>query len=114
MYTPKSREYYVSKCRFYNGNEGANSDSGNGLAADYERVWVDSHFSEEGLDLLRGNLEGYKKFGLADFDADDEVPITLKALLWSRFMHWGSGYETKRDFIDWYYEFYGEEKPNRK
>lgn len=96
MYTPKSREYYVSKCRFYKGNEDANSDSGNGLAADYERVWVDSHFSEEGLDLLRGNLEGYKKFGLADFDADDEVPITLKALLWSRFMHWGSGYETKK------------------
>lgn len=101
---PKSREYYISKCRYYNGNDDADTDSN--LAADYEKVWVDFHFSEDGLESLRGNLERYTRFGLADFNTDDGVPITLKALLWSRFMHWGSGYETKEDFIKWYNDFY--------
>ena len=111
VYTPRPREYYISKCMYYNGDssledDGCESDGRNAIVVDYERVWVDAHFTEDGIETLRGNLEGYKEYGLEHFNEDDGVPVTLKALLWSRFMHWSSGHETAEDFMAWYREWY--------
>jgi len=111
VYTPRSREYYISKCMYYNGDssledDGCESDGRNAMVVDYERVWVDEHFTEDGIETLRENLEGYKEYGLEHFNEDDGVPVTLKALLWSRFMHWSSGHETAEDFMAWYREWY--------
>ena len=100
-YQPKSKAYYVSKCRYYDGDDSKDIFGYDDPSfAEYEKVWVNSHF--EDIDFLRDNVEAYKNWGLADFNTDDGVPMTLKAVLWTRFMHWGSGYETPDDFKKWY------------
>ncbi len=101
----QTREYYISKCRYYNGSDDIYS-SANIMAADYERVWVGFHFDEEGVSQLRAMLDTYIKWGLEHFNEDDGTPMSLKALLLGRFLHWGFGYETADDFKKWYKDFY--------
>ncbi len=104
-YQPQSREDYLAKCRYYDGNDDLFAYGEYSQQANYEQVWVDYHFNGE-IDELNRMVEGYKCFGLGDFNTDDGVPIGLKAILWSRFMHWGSGYEAADDFKKWYKTFY--------
>jgi len=106
MYTPKSREEYITKCRYYDGTEDSVYTK---RWADYERVWVEWHFSEEGIDELKRLVKAYKAFGLEHFNTDDGIPMSLKALLWSRFMHWGCGDETPESFADWWEQAYMKE-----
>ena len=47
-----------------------------------------------------------KKVQLGDFAQSHNVPDTLVGLLYNRFMHWGSGYETTEDFYHWMEENY--------
>ena len=102
-YTPQPREYYISKCRYYNGDDSSDIPAEDKLLADYEECWVRSHYKEEDLEYLRECLKDYKAFGLGHFnESSDGVPITLKALLWSRWMHWGDGYGTPTGFIRWF------------
>ena len=77
------------------------------VLAFYERCWVDKHYTENGIDELKCLIKDYKQFGLGHFNPPhDRAPIALKALIWSRFMHWGSGYETPESFQEWWREYY--------
>lgn len=106
-YQPQTREYYISKCRFYKGGDEADTlPPSDCMNAYYESCWVDFHFNEGGVDKLREFIHDYKKFGLGHFSPDDGAPIALKALIWSRWMHWGSGSETPESFRHWWKEFY--------
>ena len=53
----------------------------------YEENWVRFHFDDS--DYLLNETLFYIKEGLADFHADDGVPISMKAILYNRFCHWG-------------------------
>ena len=107
-YKPQPREYYISKCRYYDGTE---ESSLSHFCAGYEQFWVDLHFKEGGIYELKGNIKEYKAFGLGHFNHDDGIPISLKALIWTRYMHWGSGCETPETFGKWWRQFYLDEQP---
>lgn len=72
----------------------------------YESVWVTRvEFRSE----TDGNFLEYTACGLADFSTDDGVPMTLKALLFTRYCHWLGGYSITSDregFKKWYKEKY--------
>jgi hypothetical protein len=89
----------IDNCRFYKGEKECPDTliiSGKELFWFYEMRWVE----------LNGEFEGfgeYESYGLADFEKDDGVPLTLKLLLFNRYMHWcGYGYDSIPEFKEWY------------
>jgi hypothetical protein len=99
----------IQYCRYYNGEEecpASIQESGNEYLWSYEkfRVKDDDRRDENNL-----NTREYTRCGLKDFNVDDGVPITLKALLFNRHHHWTGGYDMESDregFKQWYLEFY--------
>lgn len=102
------KKYLILQCRYYKGEtEPPRSlPEGYALMWDYEMRWVDwnlnqnqmlIHFDEDIRTLRLETKEG------------DKTPLTLKALLCNRFLHWG-GYkpldEELNDFEKWYIDFY--------
>jgi len=101
-YIPQPREYYISKCRYYTGDDTSDVPVEDKLFAHYEEFWIDLHYTEDGIDELRENIRAYKEFGRGLIKENDGVPIALKALIWTRYIHWGTGLETPTDFIQWF------------
>ena len=111
MYQPKSREEYIAQCRYYKGEPIDEKALGNDfLLAYYEQCWVESHYTADGIHNLKCLIKDYKEFGLGHFNPHDGAPIALKALIWSRYMHWGSGYETPETFKQWWRKYYLKEE----
>lgn len=88
---------YLAHC-FYYGKK-VPEDCGAHVGHMYEEHWVRFHFDDSNY-LLNETLF-YIKEGLADFRADDGVPISMKAILYNRFCHWGWA-ETPDTFRSWY------------
>jgi len=87
----------IKYCKLYKG-ERTNQYKGDlGLIWDYERIWVENDDPEFYAQIL----EDYKLYGLSDFSPDDGVPLTLKAMIWSRHAHW-YGANDIEGFKDWY------------
>ena len=72
--------------RFYYGKN-IPEDCGAEAGHKYEECWVRFHFNEN--DYLKNETMSYIKEGLGDFCAEDGVPISMKAILYNRFCHWG-------------------------
>lgn len=74
-------------------------------------MWVRS--AERGMSPADSDtLEDYEAYSLKSFSADDGVPVSLKAFLFNRFMHWQGGYgmEIDRDaFKKFYFRYYLEQ-----
>jgi hypothetical protein len=51
-------------------------------------------------------LDDYIDAGLAEFNAYDNTPVTLKAVLYNRFMQQAEGMAKPADFKCWYDTFY--------
>lgn len=52
-------------------------------------------------------LDEYEKYGLQDFNTEDGVPITLKAMLFNRYHVSNGFYPNIADmFKEWYERFY--------
>lgn len=99
------------KCRFYRGessNPYEDKDSNKAMMWSYEQMWVRD--AERGLSSADSEtLEGYEAYGLKPFSSDDGVPISLKAFLFNRFMHWQGGYGMEIDreaFKKFYLKYY--------
>jgi len=97
----------IDNCRYYRGEKECPDtlkESGKELFWFYELKWVEMNGEFEGF----GEYEGY---GLSDFEKEDGVPLTLKLLLFNRYMHWsGYGYDSIPGFKEWYrnnYKTYG-------
>lgn len=106
-----SKNSLLRSCRFYRGevvNPYDGKDSNKATMWMYERMWVER--AERGLSPAdSGTLEDYEAYGLKSFSADDGVPLSLKAFLFNRFLHWqgGNGMEIDREgFKDFYLRFY--------
>ncbi len=90
----------IPMCRYYKGEEASpfHYDISD-MFWDYERFWVNAmadsytHGHE-----WRKNLEDS---GLQYAATKYHIPTTLLGLLYNRFKHWGSGFETNEDFIIW-------------
>ena len=88
---------YLAHCFYYGKN--VPEDCGAHVGHMYEENWVRFHFDDS--DYLLNETLFYIKEGLGDFHADDGVPISMKAILYNRFCHWGWA-ETPDTFRRWY------------
>ena len=88
---------YLKHCFYYGKN--VPEDCGAHVGHMYEKCWVGFHFGNE--NGLFSHTICYIQHGLGDFYADDGVPISMKAILFNRFCHWGWG-ETPDTFREWY------------
>lgn len=93
----------IKKCRYYKGEEKCpKSLSHNGeMIWFYELAWVNHELN--GYDN-RIDLGEYIGAGLRNFCGDDGVPMSLKALLFNRFMKWVGDVEGFKKF---YFRYYG-------
>ena len=68
-----------------------------------EKMWVDRMLSEDSdFDAL---LDEYITFGLTSFSETDDVPVTLKALLFNRFNQYNDRIDVDA-FKTWYKRYY--------
>lgn len=88
---------YLAHC-FYYGKD-VPEDCGAHVGHQYEGSWVRFHFNDD--DYLLNETLCYIREGLGDFCANDGVPISMKAILYNRFCHWG-WCETSDTFRSWY------------
>lgn len=108
MYKPKTKEEYIALCRYYRGEERC-PDADLNPFWNIEKLWVERHFSEEGLKLIRWAIKDYKSQGLEFFMADDGTPLALKAVLLA--MYQGFTWGTPESFKSWYLYGYLQIRP---
>ena len=88
---------YLEHCFYFGKNVPRNC--GADVGHNYEECWVRFHFNDD-IYIYNNTIE-YISHGLGDFHADDGVPISMKAILFNRFCHWGYA-ETPDTFRRWY------------
>lgn len=99
------REELIKQCRYYKGEEEnpfeGNENSQNAkMFWEYERGWVFSTLRGDTFEII---IDDYKWHGLDGFRADDGIPMSLKALLFNRYVHWCGGYGNDREgFINFF------------
>ena len=81
----------LSVCRYYK-DEKENPFKNNNQATfwEYEKKWIE--FNHTNKDILISAVQEYINAGLADFEAEDNTPLSLKAFLFDRYSHWLGGY----------------------
>lgn len=104
-----TKEDAIKQCKYYKGQKKCPTKSPS-LFWNYERIWVEWTLESEdekskGAKELKLMLKRYKEVHLENFQKDDGVPITLKALLFNRFEHWTEG----DGFKEWYMKNYRQE-----
>ena len=88
---------YLKHCFYYGKN--VPEDMGANVGHNYEPDWVHFHFAHDNY-LLDETLY-YIREGLGNFCSEDGVPLSMKAILYNRFCHWG-WCETPDTFRRWY------------
>lgn len=97
-----TRKTLLKVCKYYKGERTCPSDT-NEMFWNYERSWMGYRLDADS-DFLHNCLEDYHNAGLFDFEQNDGVPDTLKALLFDRFCHWNSG--TMLECVEPFKKFY--------
>lgn len=93
-------------CRYYKGeNEPMSTHP---TLWEYEKRWVELNETQSGKEMLADYIDDYSRVGLSQFEAQDDTPASLKALLFYRFCYWNSGSsaECVEPFKQWYIETY--------
>src|SRR5574344_94107 len=97
-----AKEDLMRYCRYYDGSEESKSTDNNKRALfAIEKFWVETGHSR--LYLIERCLNDYTMAGLLSFCATDNVPITFKAVLFSRYCEERIDVE---GFKKWYKEYY--------
>ena len=103
------RQFLLSQCRYYNGeSEPPRSlPEGCDLMWGYERNWV--LWSLKNDPMMEQFQRMIEEFHLENKDGD-KTPLTMKALLLNRYLHWCGAYasieETLKHFEKWYMDHY--------
>ena len=97
-----NKEHLISLCKRYKGEE-ENPDPMDSIWR-YEQFWVEMSASEH--NDFGFIVERFDAAGLHDFHAEDNTPITLKAILYNRFMQQAEGMARVEDFKRWYDTYY--------
>lgn len=87
-------------CRYYRGEKKC-PNKADFLFWDYERIWAENLISD---DTFHEQLRNYVQSGLAEFQRDDGVPLSLKVFLFDRYCHWNSG--AMIDAVEGFKDFY--------
>ena len=96
------KEFLIGLCKRYKGPE-SNRDPQDSVWR-YERAWLEESMKEN-PDFGKF-LNDYLNAGLRTFNMYDGTPVTLKAVLYNRFMQQAEGMATPEDFKRWYDKFY--------
>ena len=103
------RQYLLSQCRYYNGESEPPRSLPEGCALmwDYEWHWVQRSLKNDSTtEQFQTMIE---EFHLENKDGD-KTPLTMKALLLNRYLHWCGAYasieETLKHFEKWYMDHY--------
>ena len=103
------RQFLQSQCRYYNGeSEPPRSlPEGCDLMWGYERNWV--LWSLKNDPVMEQFQRMIEEFHLENKDGD-KTPLTMKALLLNRYLHWAGAYapieEALKHFEKWYMDHY--------
>lgn len=89
-------------CRYYNGEEDSPFEEQNkSMLWFYERVWVFEMLNNS--DNLLGCIDKYIRLGLGLFEQFDDIPLSLKALLFNRY---AKGSQSLADAVEPFKDFY--------
>lgn len=103
------RQYLLSQCRYYNGKSEPPRSLPEGCALmwNYEWHWV--LWSLKNDPMMEQFQRMIEEFHLENKEGDD-TPLTMKALLLNRYLHWYGAYasieETLKHFEKWYESHY--------
>lgn len=110
------RKALIQQCRYYDReyDPEALDDTSMTIAAywEYEEKWVE--WTLEGDPMIQELEEWVQMYQLESRDGD-KTPLTLKALLLNRFLHWGfygPPEEELKQFEEWYTQGYLQSKTN--
>lgn len=79
----------------------------------YEEWWVNTKLTLMEDDNTFENLViDYKNAGLLNFEQDDGTPLTMKAMFWNRYCHWGGMSDSQSGFKEWYKTYYQKRETN--
>ena len=101
-YNMKNEEFLISLCQRYKGQ--AHNPDPQDKVWEYERFWVEMSIKED-LDFS-SLIDAYLAAGLRTFNVYDDTPMTLKAVLYNRFMQQAEGMASVQDFKHWSDQFY--------
>ena len=102
------REKIMELCKYYKGEKENpyKEEQNKACLWSYERAWL-LEFTKPQSRLLMSYLSQYTAVGLTCFSTDDNVPITLKALLFNRYARTQySNYEAVESFKRFYNKYY--------
>ena len=103
------RQYLLNMCRYYNGESEPRRSLPEGCALmwDYEWRWMQWSLKKD--PMMEQFQRMIEEFHLENKDGD-KTPLTMKALLLNRYLHWGGAYapieEALRHFETWYMDHY--------
>lgn len=95
-------KWLLDFCSYYGVENVTEVDNDFNMFCNYEQVWV-KKLSRWDYSLTE--LNEYIHYGLEDFNQDDGVPMTLKVILFNRYMHWSYGGDSA-GFKKWYLTHY--------
>lgn len=100
------RKDLLHHCRYYKGERKCPFQGTKEMLWGWEKAWIKMIQSEDEKDseFLSKALEDYILAGLSDFEKYDDIPLTLKAILYNRFDHWNGGGGFKLFYLRYYNE----------
>lgn len=99
------RKTLLQYCRYYKGGDVCPFDDERQMLWFYEQSWVTAMLNDD--DMLEEYISDYVIVGLHDFSVTDDVPMSLKALLFNRYAKTAqSMVSAARPFRDFYKRFY--------
>lgn len=102
------KEDLLKYCRYYKGEDNSPFDDPNLSSLwYYEQTWVEDISSNRYLDIL---IDEYVRSGLGLFAQFDNIPVTLKALLFNRYAKGCQSLsDAKKGFQEFYNKYYKRE-----
>ena len=98
----------MDHCRYYKGKEPDYEDQNANMCAFCEKMWI-KFMQDTDDNRLSTLLSDYVTYGLREFNLDDGVPASLKAVLANRYFQYNEMCE-----IDAFKAFYNKYYPRRE
>lgn len=97
------REEVIKHCKYYKGEKECPYTETEGVLWGCEKSYVDM-CSEGATDLLYMYVSEYMSVGLGTYRSTDNIPVSLKALLYNRYSNWNMA--DQEEFKTWYNKYY--------
>lgn len=95
------KEELLKYCRYYKGQKNnPYTDRKEEYLYIYERAWVELMMSNDD-EIISTLIDDYINAGLAHFSETDNVPITLKAVMYNRYAQHNEMFKID-EFKNWY------------